>query len=33
MKWFFVDTTTGEVSGEQMALAQLTEAQDPDAGA
>lgn len=33
MKWFFVDTTTGEVSGEQMALAQLSEAQDPDAGA
>ena len=31
MKWFFVDTTTGEVSGEQMALAQLT-ATDPDAG-
>ena len=33
MKWFFVDTTTGEVSGEQMALAQLTAAQEPDAGA
>lgn len=33
MKWFFVDTTTGEVSGEQMALAQLTAATEPDAGA
>ena len=32
MKWFFVDTTTGEVSGEQMALAQLTAATEPDAG-
>lgn len=32
MKWFFVDTTTGEVSGEQMALAQLTAAAEPDAG-
>ena len=31
MKWFFVDTT-GEVSGEQMALAQLTAATEPDAG-
>ena len=31
-KWFFVDTTTGEVSGEQMALAQLTAATEPDAG-
>ena len=29
MKWFFVDTTTGEVSGEQMALAQLTAAAEP----
>ncbi|MBO8452329.1 MAG: hypothetical protein IAC06_05540, partial [Bacteroidetes bacterium] len=29
MKWFFVDTTTGE----QMALAQLTAATEPDAGA
>ena len=29
MKWFFVDTTTGEVSGEQMALAQLTAATEP----
>ena len=33
MKWFFVDTVTGEVSGEQMALAQLTAATEPDAGA
>lgn len=33
MKWFFVDTTTGEVSGEQMALAQLTAATEPDAEA
>lgn len=33
MKWFFVDTTTGEVSGEQMALALLTAAQEPDTGA
>lgn len=33
MKWFFVDTTTGEVSGEQKALAQLTAAAEPDAGA
>ena len=33
MKWFFVDTTTGEVSGEQMAIAQLTAATEPDAGA
>ena len=33
MKWFFVDTATGEVSGEQMALAQFTAAQEPDAGA
>ena len=32
MKWFFVDTTTGEVSGEQMALEQLTAATEPDAG-
>ena len=32
MKWFFVDTTR-EVSGEQMALAQLTTATEPDAGA
>ena len=24
LKWFFVDTTTGEVSGEQMAVAVLT---------
>lgn len=27
MKWFFVDTTTGEVSGEQMAVAKLTAAE------
>ena len=33
MKWFFVDTTTGEVSGEQMALAQLTATTEPDTGA
>ena len=33
MKWFFVDTTTGEVSGEQMSLAHLTAATEPDAGA
>lgn len=25
MKWFFVDTTTGEVSGEQMAVVKLDE--------
>lgn len=35
LKWFFVDTTTGEVSGEQMAVTKLTApaAAEPGAGA
>lgn len=35
LKWFFVDTTTGEVSGEQMAVTKLTApaTAEPGAGA